>query len=191
VRPVGRTRQKLDEATYFLQRVEEHYFDALEDDGRPLIYYISAFVSAARSVTWIMKSEYGGGDGWKAWYDARRPGAEDVALLRKFTDARNRSQKIAPLQVGIRLYASPEGDRSSHRSDDSAPNPKLQRYRITIQEVDPPSGHPRSMEAVLDSIECSVSELGEEDLLRACRRYLELLTRLVRECEARFDTTPA
>ncbi len=181
-----RTRQKLDEAAYFLQRVQEHYFDALEDNGRPLIYYVSAFVSAARSVTWIMKSEYGGLDGWKAWYDARKPTAEDQALLRKFTDVRNRSQKADPLRVGIRVYASPEGERPS----DIPANPKLQRYWITIREIDPPSGNPRSMEAVLDSIECSLPELGEEDLLRACNRYFELLNRLVHECEARFDTTP-
>jgi hypothetical protein len=186
-----RTRQKLDEAAYFLHRIQEHYFDALEDDGRPLIYYVSAFVSAARSVTWIMRNEYGDVNGWRLWYDAKRPPAEDAILLRRFTDVRNRSQKAEPLRVGIRLYTSAKGEGVPDSSGEPMPgNPKLQRYRITISQVEPPSGEPRSIEAVLDSIECSIPELGEEDLLRACGRYFDLLSKLVQECEARFDTNP-
>jgi len=188
---VRRTRQKLDEAAYFLHRVQEHYFDALEDDGRPLIYYVSAFVSAARSVTWIMKSEYGHLNGWKLWSEARRPPTEDLTLLRKFTDVRNRSQKAEPLRVGIRLYTSAKGERIADGPPElSQGDPKLQRYQITIRRVEPPSGQPPSIEAVLDSIECSLPEFGEEDLLRVCNRYLELLSTLVQECEARFDTSP-
>lgn len=185
-----RTRQKLEEAAYFLQRVEEHYFDALEDNGRPLIYYVSAFISAARSVTWIMRSEYSRLPGWKTWYDVQRPSTHDLKLLRGFTDARNRSQKMEPLRVEVRLFVSPKTGRTLDASGE-APigSPKLERYRITIQEVDPPSGEPRSIEAMLDSIECGLPEFGEEDLLRACRRYLDLLSALVQECEQRFDTT--
>jgi len=35
---MNRTRQKLDEAAYFLEKVREHYFDVLADEGRPLVY---------------------------------------------------------------------------------------------------------------------------------------------------------
>jgi hypothetical protein len=128
--------------------------------------------------------------GWKVWYDAGRPPAGDLDLLRKFTDVRNRSQKAEPLSVGIRLFVSAKGERTSDVSGEPpTDNPKLQRYRITIREAGPPSGEPRSIEAVLDSIECGLPELGGQDLLRACHRYFDLLSTLVQKCEERFDTT--
>jgi hypothetical protein len=136
-----------------------------------------------------MKSEYNDVGGWKAWYDSRRPATEDLPLLRSFTNVRNRSEKVNPLRVGIRVFASPESERAADSSGAPQGNPKLQRYRLTIREVDPPSGNPRSMEATIDSIECNLPELGEQDLLRACTRYFELLDKLVDECEARFDIT--
>ena len=108
-----RTRQKLDEAIFFLGKVREHYDGVLdpEVDGRHLIYYVSAFVSAARSVTWVMKSEFGKQSGWKEWYGSKEAAVEDRPLLRRFTDIRNRSEHSDPLQVGIRLYASMVDER--------------------------------------------------------------------------------
>lgn len=85
-----------------------------------------------------------------------------------------------PVQLGILERVAPESQRASDTSRESAvANPKLQRYRITIREIDPPSGNPRFMDAVIDSIECSLPELGEEDLLRARNRYFELLDKLI------------
>jgi len=69
---MGRTRQKLEEAAFFLAKVKEHYFDVLdeEEQARPFLYYLSAFVSAARSVTWVMRSEYSALEGWATWYQS-------------------------------------------------------------------------------------------------------------------------
>jgi hypothetical protein len=188
---MSRTRQKLDEAAYFLEKVREHYFDVLADEGRPLVYYVSAFVSAARSVAWVMRSEYGRSNGWEAWYRAREPALEDRPLLRQFAEIRNRSQKAQPLRIAIRLHASPVGEAPPTAEERPAQrSPKLQQYRITITAQDPPSREARSMEARLDAIECSLPELGEDDLLYCCSRYLELLKELVEECQARFPNTP-
>ena len=57
-----RTRQKLNEAAFFLDRVEEHAakIETFLSDKKAVnvfSYYLSAFVSAARSTAWIMRSE--------------------------------------------------------------------------------------------------------------------------------------
>lgn len=190
---VRRTRQKLNEALFFLQEVREHYGDVLdpEADGPHLIYYVSAFVSAARSVTWVMKSEFCSQPGWEEWYESKEAAVEDRTLLQRFTNIRNRSQKRGPLQVDIRLYASVSdehgpGNERHPVSNDS----KLRQYRVMITQVNPPTGVPRSCEAVLDALECGLPELGEDDLLHSCNRYVDMLTRLVDECEARFPQSP-
>jgi hypothetical protein len=196
--PLRRTRQKLDEAAYFLGKVREHYFDVLEDKGRPLVYYVSAFVSAARSVGWVMRNECASLKGWEAWYKAREPAVEDRPLLRQFKDIRNRSQKAEPLHIGTSLKvsavhkASPESQQRRASTD-----PKFRQYRVTLTALDeskqpildPQSLKPRTMEAKIDAIECLLPELGKEDLLDCCSRYYTLLEVLVADCEARFPDT--
>ena len=39
-------------------------------------YFLSAFVSAARSVTWVMRSEYGKNADWVEWFDAKKPSSK-------------------------------------------------------------------------------------------------------------------
>lgn len=165
----------MDEAAFFLEKVREHYFTVLDNDapGSPLIYYVSAFISAARSVSWVMRSEYGRSKGWETWYRSKELGVEDLALLARFTKIRNRSEHADPLRIAIRLYASLAGEASPNDEGRRASkNARLQQYRITITEVDPPSGEPRSVEAVLDTIECGLPELGEDDLLDAAAAIL-------------------
>src|SRR4051812_42099977 len=93
------TRHKLEETRFFLGQLEEHCYDKLKahliDDNAAVIfpYYLSAFISAARSVTWIMRSEYGAFDGWEVWWKSQAPEASMAELLQLFTRLRNRSQK--------------------------------------------------------------------------------------------------
>lgn len=95
-----RTRQKLDEARFFLRLCEDnrhlHEFN----------YYLSACVSAARAVTWIMRAEYVRVDGWEAWYKARTPSKAEERLLRQMGDIRTRSQKSAPLDARAALQVN-------------------------------------------------------------------------------------
>ena len=187
---MGRTRHKLDEAAFFLEKVREHYFDVLDEDGqgRPFLYYLSAFVSAARSVAWVMRSEYSRAESWEFWYQSRQPELEDRALLRQFAAIRNRSEKADPLRIAIRLNLSLATEPSPKEGEPSTVrHPKLQQYRVTITEVDPPSGEPRSLEASIDTLECALPELGDDDVLRCCSRYFDLLGRLVEDCESRFS----
>ena len=189
-----RTRQKLDEAAFFLGKVEEHSFDFLDDDEKapPFIYYVSAFVSAARSVQWVMRSECVHSEGWEEWFQSREPAVEDRELLRNFAKIRNRSEKSDPLHPAVKLYASVGSEASADEGGrPPSKNPKLQQYRITITEVAPESEQPCSVEAVLDAVQFGLPELGEGDFLHCCSRYLGLLKGLVEDCEARFSNSAA
>jgi hypothetical protein len=97
-----RTRQKLNEAAFFLDRVEGHAakIETFLSDKKALnvfSYYLSAFVSAARSTAWIMRSECCRLKGWQTWWKEQEVHAPKE-LLRIFNDLRVRSEKTEPLQ---------------------------------------------------------------------------------------------
>ncbi len=57
------TQFKLDEARFFLDHLAPNY-----GKERKFDFFLSAFISAARSVTWVMKAEYADVEGWAAWF---------------------------------------------------------------------------------------------------------------------------
>ena len=66
-RDKGSTRHKLEEATYFLGQMKS----TLEDD-KVFSFNLSAFVTAARSVTMIMNVEFAHVTGFKSWYENKQ-----------------------------------------------------------------------------------------------------------------------
>jgi hypothetical protein len=78
------SKAKLDEARFFLSHLQAYRSAATSGNPRkpnpePFAYYLSAFISAARSVTWVLQAEqkekY---DAWLAgWEDRRRGWAKD------------------------------------------------------------------------------------------------------------------
>jgi hypothetical protein len=61
------TRHKLGEATFFLQQVK-----SVLDQPEILSYYLSAFISAARSVTMVLQFENGENQEFIDWYSKRQ-----------------------------------------------------------------------------------------------------------------------
>jgi hypothetical protein len=89
-----RTEHKLREALFFLSQLKKaHPF------YQNFNFYLSAFISAARSVTWIMRSECGHIPGWEAWYNSKTPSAADLDLMAKLTTIRNESQKVGSIRT--------------------------------------------------------------------------------------------
>ena len=77
---MSRTRAKLNEARFFLGELERTYYEYVErlellskNNPEPPVcqYYLSAFISSARSVMWVMRSEYQNLGGWEEWYQSR------------------------------------------------------------------------------------------------------------------------
>src|SRR5687768_518490 len=89
-----KTRQKLEEAKFFLDQLEPNYGKAKKFD-----FLLSAYISAARSVLWIMRAEYGAVPGWQTWYASHKTTSEERALLKGTNDVRTRTLKREPLST--------------------------------------------------------------------------------------------
>jgi hypothetical protein len=89
------TQKKLREARFFLAQLEHEQYNAGLNPSEAVEYYFSAFLSAARSVTFVLEAEEP--DKYSEWSPARRNmrSEADKDLLGRFTTARNRALKRA------------------------------------------------------------------------------------------------
>lgn len=75
------TKQKFEQAKYFLKRMAEEV-----TNREPFKYNLSAFLFAARSVTFVMQSEYKNIPSFSEWYKEKEKQMKDrrnIALKRK------------------------------------------------------------------------------------------------------------
>lgn len=79
------TERKLGEAKYFLKQLTPDfvYFD----------YILSAYLNAARSVTWIMRHEFNKVVGWEDWFKSCQISDKEKKLLNEINDFRILSAK--------------------------------------------------------------------------------------------------
>lgn len=88
-----RVEERLMEAEYFARRMSDL------PDSASLGYELNAFLSAARSVTFLLQKEFSATEGFKAWWGADRAKlANDEAAL-FFLELRNFSQKEGRVSV--------------------------------------------------------------------------------------------
>ena len=163
------TQRKLREAQFFLERLIQARGQAVRNEPEVLGYYLSALLSAARSVTWALqfeeKDKY---DTWfPAWLASR--GAEEQALLRFLKNQRNDEQKrggagVASAWDYIPISQVPRTDRSHPAYGDHWFGP-------------PGTPEPR-VGVLVHSFE---SAEGEPEVADTCRRYIGLLSELVRD----------
>ena len=87
------TQKKLREATFFLSHLEREGTQAILSPTEAVEFYLSAFLSAARSVTFVLEAEEPAK--YLEWSRTWRASLteSDRQLLAKFTSARNRALK--------------------------------------------------------------------------------------------------
>lgn len=78
--------EKLLEAEYFMRRLPRNR-------GHALGFELNAFLSAARSVTFLIQKEMSKVPGFADWWDTRRTEMREDQAMRFFLDLRNFSQK--------------------------------------------------------------------------------------------------
>ena len=188
VRPmIEATRRKLDEARFFYQLLVNERPQAMKafgHDQRAFRYYFSAFIQAARSVTWTLGNEEP--EKWKVWEptwkntlsakdkkllnltnelrldEAKRGGAnalvewEEVALhgLLALTDVEPWRQHPA---YGVHVFAPP-----------GTPSPKTRRQAYYFENED-----------------------GKEEVTALCKRYLDFLDKMLNDfCAENYPASP-
>lgn len=183
---VTRTRYKLEEARFFLAHLEKDWRHVPQVD-----FYLSAFVSAARSVTWVMKAEFGHFPGWARWYESKKPSAAIRDLLRKMNDVRVRATKTEPLKTRTLANVTIPPEEVT---------PKVLAFleagaigQVQLEPIDPTNtvflvkvdGEVLA-KAHLKSAEHGLPEFQGRDSKDVCREYLTELESLVTECHAKF-----
>jgi hypothetical protein len=189
---MNKTSDKLDEAAFFLKQMESNYFKNTD-----FMYFTSAFISSARSVLWIMRSEYHSVEGWKAWFESIKPTDDERVLFKQINAARVRTEKQAPLDGNIRVelsvpipseydfkevyhtlenYLNKVGDLSVEMSEKGSESTRFEASEERLKF----SGKVEKVYIVLD-------ELADEDVLGQCKKYYLILKKLVLECEKLFS----
>lgn len=189
---MGHTRNKLSEAAFFLGKLEQAHFEYPEFN-----YYLSAFVSSSRSVTWVMRSEYLRVDGWQGWYDARMPTSEEAILLQKFNDVRVRTEKVEFLETSFRVtFHIPKeyftDDLEEFFSQNAGKQAKLivtpVENEAHLSELIEPDEEHVTFHATFEEGYRAINDFPDEGILAACKSYYALLGKLVDECESLFGS---
>ena len=160
------TQQKLREAQFFLSKLESHECTLDGSSRDESEFYLSAFLSAARSVTFVLESEQPVNyKEWSSIWRASRSERERL-LLSQFTEARNRALKRETPPV--------ETDRSAFFPQPSAALPP-ELLGFFFDEDAPPVYGFRALKCRL------TPDDPEEHVVPLCREYEVLLSLLVRD----------
>jgi hypothetical protein len=106
--PVPSSHDKVHEAHYFIHQLIENYHEP-----HPFRFQLSAFLSAAWSITWILQKELAQREGFAAWYEPRQQAMRNDADLRFLNDLRVgvvHQQSLVPAStawVGFCKYGEP------------------------------------------------------------------------------------
>lgn len=124
-------RGKLREARYFLDRMKE------TKTGPEFKYNLSAFLSAARSVTFYLQKEYREDEEFDEWYSTVRDMMRESPLFTAIVQARNHVQKerhprITSMRIS-QMIDPQEIDSMSLRGDDIVP---LGQQSLTPDDLD-------------------------------------------------------
>lgn len=161
------TQKKLREAIFFFDKLSKANQEVVRNNPETFSYYLSAFLSAARSVTFALqfeeKEKY---DAWfPGWHD--RLAQEDKDLFKLFVAQRNQVLKQGNTEISVVTELIPltevKQDRYGH--------PAYGFHWASLPGAPPPEvGISRSF------FEFNGSKLGVKS---ACERYARLLQKLV------------
>ena len=87
-------RQKFEEAAYFYNGMLAHRTNSVI-----FPYYLSAFVSALRSVTYYMQKQYAGDPRFEQWYAEKQGEMRSDAVLKLLHDKRNIALHVEPFDL--------------------------------------------------------------------------------------------
>lgn len=151
--PFSLVLDKLAEAEFFLEKMNASGKEANMFEVR---CYFSAFVSAARSITFSIQAVLNDVGGFQEWYQSKQDGLRKNPLARFFVERRNEVQKVGDTRIN-----SGEFYRDEHGQ-------LIVRYYFSK------SGPTDRFEPI------------EFDIVTASQEYLRLLGGLVSECYTQF-----
>jgi hypothetical protein len=181
---IERTRRKVDEAKFFYEHLVRRQ-GRLVNDPRAFQFYFSAFIQAARSVTWALDNEET--EKWKAWEPKWKSTltAEELKLLKVTNELRldeakrggsNPSvelEEVAVRELVLSLDFDLERQHPAHGMHRRSPMPGLSQ--------------PKAFRAA----HYFEDEDGKEEVTALCKRYLDFLDKMLNDfCADNQPTSP-
>lgn len=175
------TREKLREAKYFLERMKE------EQSNRDTFKYnFSAFLSAARSVTFIMQGEFKNVHGFEKWYKEKRSEMQNDESMKFF----NKKRRMTIHQQPVRPHAHVNTSISEHITISDSISIVITRADGTVErrESEPMSPPAPAKTEVTTEWRWYFDDFPEKDVVTASEEYIVKLENLVEECESLFTS---
>lgn len=176
------TKRKLDESRYFLSKldVDDPYFD----------YNLSAFLNAARSISWVMRNEFHAFEEWEDWFKQYKLSDKSKELLKDINDLRIESTKRAGIKTDYFFVQSDFLVEDEYYSElNKISKLPESEYVFTIRSMDE-----INIEDPQDTIIKFVGSIQEnrpydglrEKLKEKCEQYFEIMRIVVNDCAERF-----
>lgn len=164
------TRKKLRETRFFLARLFNESKRVVRNEPDAFQFYLSAFLSAARSVTFALQwEEKGKYDAWfSTWLDNRTD--DDHKVLSFLKTQRNIEQKQGGAEVAIAWECVP----ATEVQIDDRWHPAYYGFH----SFGPPGIPPATVGRAVHYFELGSSEA---EVTAICKRYTDLLDELVRD----------
>ena len=175
-----KTRDKLLEAKYFLQRMREG-----QSEPDAFKYNLSAFLTAARSVTMFMQKEFHKIPGFKEYYAKKRcemKQDETMNLMNSKRVMTIHNQPVHPrANIGVNISETVTISESL--------SVVLTREDGTTErsEPEPTPPPPPSGTKVTAKWLWYFDELPDKDIISVCEEHIDKLGTLVAECESHFS----
>ena len=96
-RSFGIVENKINETAFFLEKIREEESSYHFDEPQ---FYLSAFMSACRSITFALQASLSDLSGFMEWYELKQNELKKNRLARFFLISRNESQKIGFFPIG-------------------------------------------------------------------------------------------
>jgi hypothetical protein len=187
---MGATREKLQEAMYFLQRMENE-----QADRDAFKYNLSAFLSAARSVTFYTQKEFARVPDFELWYATEQEAMRRDPIMPFFLEARNRTlhQEYVPTRARIRVDVEDSVGVSDSVGVVRRADGTLERWDAEKQQPEQAAEPPPSKTSVEWKwyFQDPPSDAKEKDVMALCAGYVSVLGALVDRCEAKFAVRSA
>lgn len=181
---MDKTLNRLKESQFFLQKLKEN-----KTKQPDFNYYLNAFIGSARSIFWVMKSEYQDVTGWKEWYDSKQFEPDEDKFVHNVAVMRNEAVKqgLSDTKMQVRINKMP--DKLEDFLEISFAWLNKQQKGAQVDEI---------AERVLSSSPYKIKDIYYEhdkfpgtDIYAVCERYFRLLQDKVLECTELFGLESA
>ncbi len=181
------TEQKLMYAYVMLNQAKDN-----SDDYQTFLANVDAFVTDARSVTWVMKSEFSSIDGFKEWYRGKKEDMKNDKLFDFFKKLRTDTTHIRPFNTTSKYTTSfPGGGLTiTGGAETVIPLGKVDdRGNLVIDNEGPITinGKPVSNMKHSTVRNYFFKDRPNDDAFALCEIYFRKLQQLVIECHEKFS----